>query len=199
MKQQKNTMQSDITELNFRDTNDLPSESSIPKLDVKKVFIQTMTHAINDNRLDEKFFCRPDCLAGMWIILNRNYESVLFDPFINCLENFLLELLTDPRCHFKWCRQKAMTQDSTSDSDRGNILNELRATLKLSSEFVSREISILDIALIILELQNYQQNRRLFSDGDFVVEPTREEWLRLLMYRLKAISDEEYNEQGFLE
>lgn len=175
-------------------------EPKVPKLDVKKLFIKTMKAAINNRkRLDESFFCRPDCLAEMWLVLNKNYDNVLFDPFINCLEEFLAEILVDHRCYFEWSVSKEVkVYNEESEFDFLTLLKKLKKELKLSDEFVAQKISIQEIARKIL-WQTQNQNRRLFTENEFVFEPAREEWIRLLMYRVLAVTPDEYYQQGFLQ
>lgn len=170
------------------------------KLDVKKLFIKTMKEAINNrNRLDESFFCRPDCLAEMWLVLNKNYDNVLFDPFVNCIEDFLAELLVDHRCYFAWSLAKEpKVYSEESELDFLTRLKSLKKELKLSDEFVAQKISIQEIARKI-QWAAQSQNRRLFTENEFVFEPSREEWIRLLMYRVLAVTPDDYYEQGFLE
>ncbi|WHZ06857.1 MAG: hypothetical protein OJF59_000610 [Cytophagales bacterium] len=166
---------------------------------IKRLFIKTMERAINNERLDEKFFCRPDCIGNMWLLLNKNYSSVLFDPFIDCLETFLVEVLTDCQCDFEWCySEEAKIENDEIHSDHLKEITQLREELKLDEEFVKRKISIKDIAL---EIKNRRdtENRRLFTENTFVVEPSVNELIRLLMYRVMAVLPDDYNEQGFLE
>lgn len=174
-------------------------EASILKLDVKDLFIQIMKSAINNKNLDEPFFCRPDCIAQTWLLLNKNYDNVLYDPLINCLEDFLIQVLSDWRCSFEWSMiRKVKVYSVEIYPDHLKLVSELQKELKLSDEFVAQDISIKEIAQNI-QCKQRPQNRRLFTANEFVIEPSREEWIRLLMYRVLAVSSEDYDTQGFLE
>ncbi len=71
----------------------------------KEMFIEEMQKAINNEFVTDPFFNRPDYIAELIWKLHENPISLMDDPLINGLLNYLIQTINMTECDFEWCHR----------------------------------------------------------------------------------------------
>lgn len=172
-------------------TTPVMSQGDVQFLKSKKLFIKEMSKAINDESISDTFFNRPDCIAEIIWNLHSNTFSLMDDPLINGMLNYLIRAIAFEDCNFDWCIKNG---SSTVDHDE---FEKYRIKLGISLESLE-EHKNLSIKYLASRLLKHGLKNGFGWHDCYSFDKNVEAEIKYFLFRLMIVQPDTYWKEGWM-